>query len=262
MNNEKLLKEAIDKGLRVLFWDIETSPMEVWTYAIGQNIAISPSQIEHESKITSIAYMFEGDKFPKYLEWEFKDGEGDDELMLKKFVSVLDTADIVVAQNGDRFDLTTFYWRLNELKLPPPENEIITLDTLKLSRRVFRSPSHKLDYRSKVYGFGGKIKQDMGDCIAVAKGDSKKQKERVRYNIKDVLDLRRLFWREINYYFIPKQIAKLLKNYIYEKRPFCKKCEVKRRKKYDVSSVEKTDMHIQYKCRNCDYKWKVRKKHA
>ncbi len=262
MDNIELMKTAIKKGLKILHVDIETSPPLVMTYGlkdtyIGQNQIIIPTQI------TSLSYMSETIRECFSLEWDWLGdiiitptevkGGGCDKQMLENFVEIANEADLVIGQNSDSFDLKILQWRLNFHKLPPIKNAI-TLDTLKLSRKVFRPDSHKLDYRSRTYGYGGKIKQDMDDCMDVARGNEVKQALRVKYNIKDTVDTRKVFWRELPYYILPVGITKMLANYITEKKIFCLHCSSKHRSKFDIKETV-VNNKLYYQCNNCDAKW-------
>lgn len=241
MNNLKQLQKQIkQKKIKLLFYDIETSPILVWTYALGKT-HLSQDQIEEDSKITSIAYMFEGDTNPKYLEWDWNGKTGDDSSMLEEFVHIYNSADIIVGQNIDGFDNKVLQWRLNVLNLTPA-NAQVTIDILKMSRRFFRGSSAKLDYRSKVHGFGGKIRQTMADCIAVAKGDKKISKERIIYNLKDVEDTRKIFWKELPYY------PKLPVNFgvvVNQDNTACPQC--------GSNKIQKRGFTISLKGRKCKY---------
>lgn len=239
--------------LKVLFIDIETSPILGWFYALGKT-HIGDVQIEQDSMVTSISYMFEGEKKPHILTWDFKAKQGEkDKQMLIKIVEIMNSSDIIIGQNGDNFDLKTLQWRLNVLNLTPRE-EILTLDTLKLSRKSFRPPCHKQDYRSKKYGFGGKIPQDMTDCILVAKGDKARSSRRAVYNIKDVLDLRRIFWKELNYYIrLPSWFIGLLTG-IKSKCPDCGSLRSIRHGKR-VSKSQGEQQRV--KCTECARVWTV-----
>ncbi len=153
MTNTQLLKAAIRKGLKVLHIDIETSPVIAATYGL-RDTYIAHNQIIVDPKVTSLAYMSETINKCYALEWDWLGdmvitptdvrGGGCDKQMLETFVPIANEADLVIGQNGDSFDLKILQWRLNVHQLPPLKN-IITLDTLKLSRKVFRPPSHKLD---------------------------------------------------------------------------------------------------------------------
>ena len=248
MTNTQLFNEALKRGLRAGYFDVETSPVLVWTYST-HDVYIPHGQIEQDKKITSVAWMFEGEKKPHILEWGKK---RDDKPMLTEAVKVLNSADILIGQNSDGFDIKTIQWRLNVLRLPPLNN-VTSIDTLKLSRKAFLGSSHTLDYRSRVYDLGGKIKQDMDNCIAVAKGDRKQQAIRMIYNIKDVLDLREIFWKELDYTVLPKYLVNMLHLFIKNKTPeFCIKCASRKQARYNVTQV-KNYMN----CDNCGHRWRV-----
>lgn len=263
MRNSQLFKKAIAKGLKVAHTDIETAPELSWHYG-SWDINIGFDQTEVPMQITSIGYMFEGDKKVTVKSWDYPSNNpygflvpNKDKKLLEEIVPVLNSADIVIGQNLDKFDVKKIQWRLNELKLPPLKN-LITVDTLKMSRKVFSPPTHKLDFKSKCYGRGGKIKQDMRDCIDVAKGDPKKTTTRLIYNGKDVLDERHAMWREIDYWKLPASIVKMLMNYIKDPRPHCIKCAARRQKRFDVKRT-KVGKEFKYQCINCDYTWRIKK---
>lgn len=253
MKNSELFKKAVKKGFKVLYIDIETSPHLLWGYGLhDQNF--STIQIKEPGKITSLAYMAENTKKCYSMEWDWLGDEGgDDSSMLEEFEPIVNEADLVIAQNGDGFDNKWLNWRMNVLSLKPIKN-LLTLDTLKLSRKAFRPPSHKLDYRSRVYGLGGKIKQDMEDCIKVAEGDIVTQERRVRYNIKDVTDLRKIFIKELDYYILPKNILALLRLFIEGRKETCIHCAANHQRRFDVRKEK--DKRI---CNNCDTEWFIEK---
>lgn len=243
------------------YLDIETSPALVWTYSFFKTY-IGHSQIEEPSRITSAVIMNEKDKLPEKYEWDFINGKGDDSKLLKELVKRINKSDLVIMQNGDRFDAKVIQERLLALKLPPIKN-LITLDTLKLSRGSFHKPSHKLDARSHQYGFGGKIKQDMDDCIAVAKGNKQRQKIRVMYNVKDTKDTRSIFWRELDYYNLPQKTLNLLRSFIREKYIYCVKCAARRQRRFEIEKVyvkiKNGGVRKQkWQCTNCLYRWNIK----
>lgn len=255
MTNKRLLTAAISKGCKVLHLDIETSPHELWGYGLfKQNFSVE--QIKEPGKITSVAYMSETLKKCYALEWQYKDDykRGCDRRLLETLIPVINESDILVGQNLDAFDLKWINWRANYHNIDPVRNDLLTMDTLKLSRKVFRPPSHKLDFRSGAYGYGGKIPQTMKQIIAVAQGDKKEQAERVRYNIKDVIDERKIFWRELDSYNITKKIIRYLEDYVATDIPFCIKCQEQRQSKYDVRSVIYRNKRG-YTCNRCEYRW-------
>lgn len=252
--NSSLLRKAINKGCRVVHLDLETSPHELWAYGLF-NQYFTIDQIKEPGKITSVAWMEEGGTCQALgWDWSTKTNKGSDERLLSRISDIINDADIIVGQNVEAFDLKWINWRLNFHGLPPLKTELMVIDTLKLSRKVFRPPSHKLDFRSHAYGYGGKISQTMKQIIAVAQGDEREQAERIRYNVKDVIDERKIMWREFNAYTLPKKLERFLQDYIAEDIPFCRNCAAKHRARYDVRAIIYRNKRG-WACNNCDSKW-------
>lgn len=265
MNNKELIEAAIAKGLKLVRTDIETSPKLVYVY--GSKIDyIDPRQIILPTMITSIAWMTDGEEKVYFDQWDRPKTLKDiyrnlrkDYKMLKRTVPLLNNADFIIGQNLKAFDRKKIQARLCELELPRLNN-LLCMDTLTLSRGTMSFDSHKLDARSIKYGFGGKIKQDMTDAIAVAEGDIIKTKERIAYNIKDVDDEQHVFYRELNYYDLPKSLVYVLKMFVQNDEPtFCRKCERLKHPKFNTRRfISKTS--ISFECNQCNYKWKIQRK--
>src|ERR1700722_8562944 len=98
---------------KILTLDIETAPFESYTWGLwDQNIGLN--QIKEETSILSIAAKWLGDSKVFYQDTS---GRGpkrvrDDKALLKAIWTLLDTADIVVAQNGAAFDVKRINARL------------------------------------------------------------------------------------------------------------------------------------------------------
>ena len=106
------------------------------------------------------AYKFLGDKkvssyalpdFPGY-----KPGSEDDRALIKKLWELLNEADVVIAHNGDKFDIRKANARFAYYNLPPP-SPYKTIDTLKIARRYFAFTSNKLDSLGDHLGYGRKL---------------------------------------------------------------------------------------------------------
>ena len=180
---------------KLLFWDIETSFIHVVTHYIGSKVSIHPQQIMKEKRIICISYKAEGWKKAKTLYW---DKNQDDKKLLKDFSKVARKYDVLVAQNGDAFDIKVFTGRLWQQKVPPLNN-ILTLDTLKMSRQNMKLSSHRLDYKSKLMGREGKYEMHMGDWLRVEEGNKKALKKMGHYCEIDVEELQELFWSLLPY---------------------------------------------------------------
>jgi hypothetical protein len=89
----------------------------------------------------------------------------------------------------------------------PPYPAFKSIDTKADKKRVARMDSHKLDYVSKEYGFGGKM-QTGGielwwqclDMPGYKKANPKAQKKMKRYCERDVIETEKVYLRERPYY--------------------------------------------------------------
>jgi len=78
-----------------------------------------------------------------------------------KFSKIINTADEVITQNGDAFDIKWLRARCiyHDIEVSPKFNSI---DTLKMARSGFKFNSNKLDYMGQYLNLGKKIKTDYG----------------------------------------------------------------------------------------------------
>jgi hypothetical protein len=135
-----------------LFFDLETAPNIVLSWRVGRQITINPDSILKERSIICIGYKWEHQKKTQALVWDAKQN---DKAMLERFVEIANTADELVAHNGDKFDLPWVRTRCIFHGVPMfPSYKII--DTLQWARRRFCFNSNKLDYLGKFLGVGGK----------------------------------------------------------------------------------------------------------
>ena len=178
------------RPLKRLFWDIEVSPNLVFSWRTGFKIDINYEGIVEERKVICIAYSWEDSNKVTVLRW---DENQDDKQMLKTFLDVANEADELVGHYADYFDLPWFRTRclLHGLE-PLPIYK--TIDTKVLASKYFYFNSNKLDYLSKVLGFGGKLKTDYALWIDVVLRNSKEALDRMcRYCGVDVLRLKQVF---------------------------------------------------------------------
>jgi uncharacterized protein YprB with RNaseH-like and TPR domain/DNA-directed RNA polymerase subunit RPC12/RpoP len=106
---------------------------------------------------------------------------------------LLDEADVVIAHNGDRFDIKKTNARFIYYKLPPP-SPYKTIDTLKEAKRYFNFISYKLDNIGDHLGHGRKLVHTgfhlWRGCMT---GDPKAWKHMVKYNKRDVVLLEQIY---------------------------------------------------------------------
>jgi hypothetical protein len=141
----------MSKGIKRLFWDLETSPNIGFFWRSGYKQTIQPDSIIDERAIICMAYKWEGTHESHVVEWN----DGDDKEICEKFAELAEEADEIVAHNGNKFDLPWINTRnlfhgLPPLALPTP------VDTLKMARNRFYFNSNKLDYIAQFLGVEGK----------------------------------------------------------------------------------------------------------
>lgn len=198
-------KELIEKYSsnlkpKILIYDIETSYNIVKSWRIGYNLNINPTDIIEERKIICVSYKWLGDDQIYNLQW---DKNHDDKFLLEQFIQVLNEADLIVAHNGERYDLkfikTRAIYHGLEMLLNYPQ-----FDTLKVAKKKFNFNSNKLDYISEFLGFENKIKTDMKlwDDI-IFKSCPKAMDEMIRYCNMDVELLEKVY-NKLSYWEGPK----------------------------------------------------------
>ena len=134
---------------RILTLDIETAPIEAYTWGLwDQNVGLE--QIKTEWSILSYAAKWLDSKKIIYAD---TGGRGarkcrDDKKLVAELWKLLDEADIVVAQNGARFDIKKINARLI-MHGHGPYSPVRIIDTLSVAKKHFGFTSNKLAWMSK-----------------------------------------------------------------------------------------------------------------
>lgn len=179
---------------RIAFVDIETAPNLSWVWGRWEQNVID---VHTPWYMLSFAVKWLGHKAVKFHGLPdyslFRKDREDDKALVGEFWRVLDEADVVIAHNGDAFDLRKGNTRFIEHGMRPP-TPYKTIDTLKIARKYFKFDSNKLDDLGKCLGVGRKIphtgKHLWFGCMA---GDSAAWAKMRRYNIQDILLLERVY---------------------------------------------------------------------
>jgi len=175
---------------RILTLDIETAPALVYVFGLyNQNIGLNQIKEPHYMLCWSARWYGESemlhDRIINYPD-HFKKNPTSDLMISKSIWTLLDEADVVIAHNGDNFDLkwlNTCFIK-NDLK---PVSTYKSVDTLKQAKNNFYFLSNKLDHITKVLSVGEKVRTGGFDlwpkCMA---GDEAAWKLMSRYNKNDV----------------------------------------------------------------------------
>jgi hypothetical protein len=179
--------------LRVLFWDIETAPLLAHVWSLWDKGGIPPARLLKDGFILSWSAKWRGERKVHSAVLTSEEAKSqDDSRIVQALADLLREADVIVAHNGDRFDLPKLNGRLMKHGLEPL-GPVQTIDTLKLAKKNISLASNRLDYLGSVLGLGRKIDTTMALWGACYVGDPKALREMVRYNRQDVVLLEEVF---------------------------------------------------------------------
>ena len=175
----------------ILFLDIETSPLISYTWGIWEQNVI---EVKKEWYVMSFSAKVGGEHITKGLSDYRGYKMNSDKALVTEIWHLLDRSSVVVAHNGDQFDLKKIYARFAFWNQPPP-SPYQTVDTLKVARRYFAFTSNKLDDLGQYLGLGRKMKHEGFDlwkrCMA---WDLKAWRKMKAYNRQDIILLEKVYF--------------------------------------------------------------------
>lgn len=190
------------KQPKVLIYDIETAPIIAYVWGLWKN-DVALNQIKSDWHILSWSAKWLGDPPEKTMYMDQRNAKNiqDDSIILAEIWKLLDEADIVVTQNGKKFDQKKLNARFIINKFVPPSS-YKHIDTLELAKRHFGFTSNRLGYLSEKLCTKYK-KLEHGkfpgfkmweECL---KNNIEAWKEMEEYNKYDVLSLEELYTKLI-----------------------------------------------------------------
>lgn len=193
---QKLAATGGDHDPRILIFDIETTPMLSFHWrTFKENIA--PVQVVEYSQVLCWAAKWLGSD--TVLFDSQKDDE-DDRRICESLWELCDQADVIVAHNGQAFDMSFMRTRWLYYKMTPP-SPVKIVDTLKIARHQFGFPNNKLETLVRYLDLGSKLAhhgfQLWLDCLgrSTKKAYAEGWKVMEEYNIQDVLILEEFYLR-------------------------------------------------------------------
>lgn len=232
--------------MKTLLVDIETAPSLGYVWGKYQQDVLS---FEKDWYILSFAYKWLGEKktkahsLPEYK--TYKQDQEDDKLLCQELWKVMDEADVVIAHNGDRFDVRKSNARFVQHGFNPPST-FKTVDTLKVARKYFKFDSNRLNDLGSYLDVGQKV--DVGSFNTWKKcmvGDKKAWKKMVTYNKKDV-DLLEAVYLKLRPWMTNHPNANLYLDTM-DSCPNCGKHTLQRR----GYSYTRTGKFQRYQCTSC-----------
>lgn len=189
---------------RVLFYDIETTPLKAWVWSTGEQ-RVTPAQLVEGFSmydIITFSWAWGDENIVHSMDWGHEKNSLN---MVKMFDELAESADVIIGKNNARFDDKVMAVLRMRHGLPGrPEFEYKTDDLEKHIRKRFRLPSYTLDYVSKMLGREGKQPMCLDDWIGIMERNDPELIEKMKeYNKKDVEDTK-FIWNYLVGHFIPK----------------------------------------------------------
>jgi len=184
---------------KILLFDIETTPMPVWVWDFGKQYVPHTNLVRDKYGEQRAWYILSWAAKWLYDDKVFSDilkpkeaKNRDDSRILKSIWDMLDEADIVIAHNGDRFDIRKLNARFIANDMLPPST-YKSIDTLKIARKEFAFSSNKQDFLTKHFGLAEKLDTDFQLWIDCMNGNSKQLDKMLDYNRRDVVGLEQVY---------------------------------------------------------------------
>lgn len=187
---------------RILIWDIETVQNLAASFTLWSRggLFLSHKNVMQERYIVTACWKWLDDKKVHATSVlddrkRFKANPADDRHVCEQLHKVLSEADVIVAHNGDDFDIRWTEGRMlyHGLSPLPP---ITKVDTKKIAKSRFNLNSYRLDYLCRYLGLGKKKEIDGERWLEILRNDERAVgaiKEMVAYNKVDILLLEKLF---------------------------------------------------------------------
>lgn len=184
---------------KVLIYDIETTHNLAAIFRLFEDYT-SHENILRERYIVSVAWKWLGEKQVNAVSVLdkpslYRKDPHNDAFVIETFDRILEEADVIVAHNGDAYDIKFLEGRrlFHGLSPLPPQT---TIDTLKIAKSRFYLNSNKLDYLARYLGLGKKVRTDNEWWLDIVQGGPKAVaaiKKMVHYNKIDVELLEKVF---------------------------------------------------------------------
>jgi len=240
-----------NKKPRILFFDVETTPVKAWIWRTGKQV-LRHDQIVEGQKFDIICIAYRWQHSPKIYSLQWNLAKQDSSKMINDFAKVIESADVVIGQNSDSFDIK----QINTQRLlhrQPPISWPTSEDTRKQIKKHFYVTSSSLEYMSKLLTGSGKDKMAFQDWIDIIdKHSALALKKMVRYCKRDVQKLYEV-WKRIAPYVTIKASRAVIANTGQEA---CPSCASKLTRKYGFR-VTRTGKKQRMQCYSCAHTFEL-----
>lgn len=185
-------KTEKSKNLRILIFDLETSPLRAYVWSRWrQNVYLDQTIAEWFLISWSAKWLGEKEVYSNVLTPQEILNE-DDGRIVKNLWKLLDEADIVIAHNGKKFDIPKINARFILNECPPP-SFYKQIDTKEVAAKQFGFSSNKLDALAGYFGIRHKDDTDFDLWVRCLNGEQEALNYMEKYNRGDVVILEKVY---------------------------------------------------------------------
>ncbi len=200
--------------------DIETSPNLGYTWSKWETNVLS---FERETYLLCYAYKWYGETKTKVVSLPdfptYKKNKADDKSLVKSLWDLFEEADIIIAHNGDKFDIKYSNGRFLYHGFTPPTT-YKTVDTLKVARGKFKLNSNSLNDLGKFLNVGKKVETGGFELwLGCMEGNEESWKKMCKYNKQDVELLEQVYIKLLPWVRNHPNLV------LHEDTPACTHCE-------------------------------------
>lgn len=231
---------------RILLLDIETAPNVAYVWRFFKT-NIGAKQVLERGYMLSFAAKWLDDDKVYYADVQNQNEKS----LLKDLLPLLEEADMVVAHNGERFDMPQIRGRYLQHGMAPP-SPVKVIDTYKIAKKEFGFPSNSLEYLTtalncSVQKGGHKEYPGFELWLGVLRDDPKAWAEMKLYNIDDILAMESLYLKMRPYARFHPNVAVFSED---NKAPACPKCGEQHlvKRGFAYTNVGKFQ---RYRCEDC-----------
>lgn len=249
---KRLMNEVIaektnpHKMPKILILDIETAPVRAYVWRLWkQDIYIDQIISDWFMLTWSAKWLLEDAVYSERLCKEEVLAENDFRIV-ETLWFLLNQADIVIAHNGDQFDIPKIKSRFLVHGLPPT-TFYQQIDTKKVAKKEFGFSSNKLEALARTFGIEGKSDTDFKLWSACMRGDESALQYMQKYNIQDIKVLEEI-------YLIMRPYIKSHPNYnlyIDSEKPVCPHCGHDHLEFVGYYYFTQTGKYKNYRCQSC-----------
>lgn len=193
--NTKIKDKEVEQfipSVKILFIDIETAPIKAFVWRFWKQDISLPQLISDYFILTWSAKWLDSNSVISDRVTSAEAKNEDDKRIIKGMWRLFDEADIIVAHNGDRFDIPKLNTRFIVHGMVPP-SPYKTVDTMLVAKKQFGFSSNKLQHLANNFGIEGKYDTDFELWKKCLEGDEESLEYMEEYNQHDVEILEKVY---------------------------------------------------------------------